>query len=117
MPREFNRAERMSYHIQRELSALIARDISDPRLRNLTISDVKISRDLTEATVYFTEQDTLKKEETLAALRKASGFLRKNLASRIRARGVPRLRFVHDQSFDQATRLLALIDNAVAHDS
>nr|VFK46545.1 MAG: ribosome-binding factor A [Candidatus Kentron sp. TC] len=117
MPREFSRAERMAYHIQRELSASIARDINDPRLRNLTISDVRISRDLTQATVYFAKQDALESEETLVALRKASGFLRKNLAARIRARGVPRLEFAHDRSFDQAARLLALIDNAVVRDS
>nr|VFJ89064.1 MAG: ribosome-binding factor A [Candidatus Kentron sp. LFY]VFJ91921.1 MAG: ribosome-binding factor A [Candidatus Kentron sp. LFY] len=116
MPREFNRAERMAYHIQRELSALLVREISDPRLRNLTISEVEISRDLTHATVYFTGQDTMNMEETLIALRRASGFFRKNLAARIRARGVPKLEFVHDHSFDQATRLLALIDEVATCD-
>nr|VFK42309.1 MAG: ribosome-binding factor A [Candidatus Kentron sp. SD]VFK48212.1 MAG: ribosome-binding factor A [Candidatus Kentron sp. SD]VFK79812.1 MAG: ribosome-binding factor A [Candidatus Kentron sp. SD] len=117
MPREFGRSERMAYHIQRELAALITREISDPRLQNLTISEVRVSRDLTQATVYFTKQNTEKTEKIMEALRRASGFLRKNLAGRIRARSVPKLEFVHDDSFDQATRLLALIDEVAIHDS
>jgi len=114
MPREFGRAERVAYQIQRELAALIVRDISDPRLRTLTISEVKVSRDLAQATVYFTGEDTVKTKETLAALQRASGFFRKNLASRIRARSVPTLRFVYDHSFDEAAHLSALIDKVVA---
>ena len=65
MPREFGRSERMAYHIQRELAALITREISDPRLQNLTISEVRVSRDLTQATVYFTKQNTEKTEKIM----------------------------------------------------
>ncbi|MBT8419706.1 MAG: 30S ribosome-binding factor RbfA [Gammaproteobacteria bacterium] len=113
MPREFNRAERVAYQIQRELAVLITKETSDPRLRGLTISEVKINSDLTEATVYVTGKEAAKIEETLATLWRAAGFLRKNLARRLNARGVPKLKFVYDRSFDQAAQLLALIDDAV----
>nr|VFK55077.1 MAG: ribosome-binding factor A [Candidatus Kentron sp. TUN]VFK56861.1 MAG: ribosome-binding factor A [Candidatus Kentron sp. TUN]VFK60926.1 MAG: ribosome-binding factor A [Candidatus Kentron sp. TUN] len=117
MPREFNRAERMAYQIQRELAVLIVRNVSDPRLHNLTISEVDVSRDLAAATVYFAGEGIVNTEETLAVLQRASGFFRKKLANRIRARSVPRLKFVYDHSFDQASRLLTLIDDAVIRDS
>jgi len=92
---------------------LIAKEVNDPRLRGLTISEVTISRDLAQATVYVTGEASSTSDEILVVLRKASGFLRKNLARRIRAKGVPRLEFVYDHSFDKAARLLDLIDNAV----
>nr|VFJ72461.1 MAG: ribosome-binding factor A [Candidatus Kentron sp. FW] len=117
MPREFSRTERVAYQIQRELAALLVREVSDPRLRDLTISEVRIGRDLSQATVYFTVEDPAKAQETLAALRRASGFLRKCLANRVRTKSVPKLQFVFDRSFDQATHLLALIEKAVANDA
>nr|VFJ54584.1 MAG: ribosome-binding factor A [Candidatus Kentron sp. FW]VFJ54678.1 MAG: ribosome-binding factor A [Candidatus Kentron sp. FW] len=117
MPREFSRTERVAYQIQRELAALLVREVSDPRLHDLTISEVRISRDLGQATIYFTVEDPDRAQETLVALQRASGFLRKCLANRVHARSIPRLQFVFDRSFDQATHLLALIEKAVARDA
>ncbi|VFM95631.1 MAG: ribosome-binding factor A [Candidatus Kentron sp. G] len=118
MPREFSRAERVAYQIQRELAVSITKDTGDPRLRGLTVSDVRINSDLTEATVYITGTTSTKTEteEIMATLGRASGFFRKNLARRLRARGVPKLKFVYDHTFDQAAHLLALIDNAVVRE-
>nr|VFJ70582.1 MAG: ribosome-binding factor A [Candidatus Kentron sp. FM]VFJ77660.1 MAG: ribosome-binding factor A [Candidatus Kentron sp. FM]VFK24867.1 MAG: ribosome-binding factor A [Candidatus Kentron sp. FM] len=116
MPREFSRTERVAYQIQRELAALITKDTGDPRLRGLTVSDVRINSDLTEATVYITGTASTKTEEIMATLGRASGFFRKNLARRLRARGVPKLKFVYDHTFDQAAHLLALIDSAVVRE-
>nr|VFJ92109.1 MAG: ribosome-binding factor A [Candidatus Kentron sp. H]VFJ93005.1 MAG: ribosome-binding factor A [Candidatus Kentron sp. H]VFJ99859.1 MAG: ribosome-binding factor A [Candidatus Kentron sp. H] len=116
MPREFSRSERVAYQIQRELALLMTKETSDPRLRGLTISEVEINADLTEVTVYITGKEPEKTEETLAALGWASGFFRKNLARRLRVRGVPKLKFAYDHSFDRASHLLALIDKAVASD-
>lgn len=110
---EFSRSERVGYQIQRELAMLIAKKANDPRLRGLTIAEVRINSDLTEATVYVTGKEPEREKETLRALGKASGFFRKNLARQLQMRGVPRLGFVYDHSFDQADRLLALIGDAV----
>lgn len=112
--REFNRSERMAYQIQRELAASIAKEANDPRLRGLTIAEVRINSDLSTATVYITGKDSSAVEDVLAALRSASGFFRKKLASRLQARNVPKLKFTYDYSFDRAAQLQALIDSTMA---
>ena len=99
------------------MAELLQFDVKDPRVRNVSLTAVDLSRDLGVARVYFSllEPDA-DAAEALAGLERAAGFLRGKLGKAIKARHVPELRFVHDDSAAEAVRLSALIDNAVAAD-
>jgi ribosome-binding factor A len=111
------RCRRVGEQIQRELAEHIRRDLNDPRLEWVTISAVRVSRDLSHATVYVTvinKQSDI--EEELSILNKVSGFLRKEIGKRMRLRTIPRLHFVYDESIERGARLTRLIEDAVASD-
>ena len=110
MPKEFNRASRMAAQVQRELADLFTRGVGDPRLHDATVSRVKVSKDLTRATVYLEVHISHQVEETLRAAMKARGFLRRALAQRIRSRALPELEFAWDSELERVNRVLALID-------
>ncbi len=105
------RIERISKLIKQEISSLVERQINDPRLSNLiSVTDVSLSPDLQHAKVFVsvlgTEQNKI---DTLAGFNNASGFLRKELASRIRLKCIPQLSFHYDDSIERGARLLKLI--------
>lgn len=78
-----------------------------------TISNVRMSPDLTLAYVYVTVFGGKKRiREALEGFQKSKGFIKKNIAPKLGLRIMPELRFIHDDSFDEAARLDALIDAA-----
>ena len=117
MPREFTRAERVSDAIQQEVSVFICDSIRDPRVGMASVTDVKVSRDLSYAKVHVTfvgEKSEEEIEEAIKALNGASGYLRKLLASSIKMRKTPQLTFLFDESGRKGQHLSALIDYAVS---
>lgn len=117
MPREFTRAERVSDAIQQEVSVLICDSIRDPRVGMASVTDVKVSRDLSYAKVHVTfvgEKSEEEIEEAIKALNGASGYLRKLLASSIKMRKTPQLTFLFDESGRKGQHLSALIDYAIS---
>ena len=117
MPREFTRAERVSDAIQQEVSVFICDSIRDPRVGMASVTDVKVSRDLSYAKVHVTfvgEKSEEEIEEAIKALNGASGYLRKLLASSIKMRKTPQLIFLFDESGRKGQHLSALIDYAVS---
>lgn len=117
--REFKRTDRVADQLQKELAVLIQREIKDPRLGMVTVSGVTVSRDLGYADVHVTllgEQDAERIKENLTVLKRAAGFLRSQIARRIKLRHVPELRFHFDESVVRGQRLSSLIDEAVASD-
>ncbi|WP_280539649.1 30S ribosome-binding factor RbfA [Chromohalobacter sp. 11-W] len=117
--REFKRTDRVADQLQQELAVLIQREIKDPRLGMVTVSAVKVSRDLGYADIYITllgENDAARIDENLKVLRHARGFLRSQIANRVKLRHVPELRFHYDESVVRGQRLSSLIDEAVADD-
>jgi ribosome-binding factor A len=118
MPKDFPRSRRIAEQIQRELSDIIRLELKDPRVGMITITDVEVSQDHAYAKVFFTVLgDAAKVEETVSALQHAAGFLRSQLARRIKLRVVPQLQFKYDSSVERGARLSQLIDAAVATDS
>lgn len=118
MPRDFPRARRIAEQIQRELSDIIRLELKDPRVGMVTITDVEVSHDHAHAKVFFTLLgDAQKIKETAAGLQHAAGFLRSELAHRIKLRTVPQLQFKYDESIERGVRLSRLIDDAVSADS
>ncbi|MGQ4878200.1 30S ribosome-binding factor RbfA [Billgrantia sp. LNSP4103-1] len=117
--REFKRTDRVGDQLQKELAMLIQREVKDPRLGMVTVSGVTVSRDLGYADVYVTllgEDSPERIKENLKVLKQAAGFLRSQIARRIKLRHVPELRFHYDESVVRGQRLSSLIDEAVSSD-
>jgi ribosome-binding factor A len=111
------RTQRIESEIQRVLAALIAREVKDPRVGNVTITAVSVAPDMGSARVFFTPfASRHPAEEVRAGLTRAAGFLRGELGRRLALRHAPRLEFVFDESVEAAARLTHLIDQAVADD-
>jgi ribosome-binding factor A len=106
------RQKRTADQIQNILSELVLRELRDPRLHDLTITDVTIDRELQYADVYVNALgDETRQEEVMAALQKASGFLRHEIAGRVRLRTVPHLQFRWDPTFANADRIDRLLSD------
>ena len=116
MPREFNRGTRVADLIQREVAQIIQRELEDPRVDLITINEVKVTRDLAYADIYFTVLPEENAENSQQVLNGASSFLRKQLSKALTTRTTPRLRFHYDQSVDRGARLSKVIDAAVSND-
>ena len=119
MPRDYPRTRRIAEQIQRELADVIRLELKDPRVAALvTITDVEVSPDQSHAKVFFTLLgDSKKIVETAEGLKRAAGFLRTQLAQRVKLRTVPQLEFKYDSSVERGVKLSRLIDEAVASPS
>jgi ribosome-binding factor A len=114
---EPQRKRRIEAEIQRVLSEVIAREVKDPRVGNVTITAVVVSADMGSARVYFTPFASIERhEEARIGLVHAGGFLRGEVGRRLRLRHAPRLEFIFDDTADKASRLTGLIDRAVKGD-
>jgi ribosome-binding factor A len=117
MPKDYPRSRRIADQIQRELSAIIRSELRDPRAGMITLTDVQVTPDHACAIVFFTVLgESGQAEETAQALSHATGFLRTQLARRVKLRSVPQLQFRYDTSVERGVRLSHLIDDAVASD-
>lgn len=94
---------------------MLIREISDPRLQQIFVTDVKVDKELAFADIYVSAVEGVERsKEVLAGLKSASGFLRRALAARIDLRTFPRLRFHWDptpENADQIEKLLAQLKN------
>lgn len=108
---------RVAELLQRELSMAIARELSDPRVGQITITAVEVAPDLTHAKVFITHLSGISDApKTIAGLNHAAGFLRNALRTRVKLRVIPELRFVYDESVEKGAALSHLIEQAVAKD-
>jgi ribosome-binding factor A len=111
------RTHRIESEIQRVLAGLLAREVKDPRVGNVTITAVSAAGDMGSVRVFFTPfASQHPPAEVCRALNHAAGFLRGELGRRLALRYAPRLEFVHDESVEGAARLTQLIDRAVESD-
>ncbi|MDD5711334.1 MAG: 30S ribosome-binding factor RbfA [Smithellaceae bacterium] len=108
---EFKRADRVADLIRTELAEILLKEVRDPRISSLTITGVKLSDDLRVARVYIVEmgKDSLD-EQTAAGLKKATGFLRRELGKRLMLRHVPEIIFTLDRSFAYGSRIDRLLN-------
>ena len=107
------RPQKVADLIQRELSELIRLELRDPRVGMVTITSVDVSPDLSHAKVFITLLQAEKLKETLQGLQRAAGFLRSQLAHRMKLYTTPELRFVYDESVERGDHLSRLIDSVV----
>ena len=107
------RPQKLGDLIQRELSDLLARELRDPRVAMITLTSVDVSPDLSHAKVFFTLLEPEKLKDTSEGLKRSAGFLRSQLARRLKLYTTPELRFVFDESVERGDRLSRLIDAAL----
>lgn len=105
------RLQRIGDRIRQELSEMVAKgEIHDPRLEGISITEVKVDRELSYAEVFVSAvEGVARSQEILQGLEKASGFLRKALSERIELRTFPRLRFHWDVTPEKADRIEQII--------
>lgn len=102
--------DRIGSQMVKEISYILATEVKDKDIQFVTITDVKVTNDLSFAKVYFTVLDDNRKKETLDALKSASGFIRKTLADRIEIRHIPELEFIYDESIEYGNKIEHIIE-------
>ncbi len=111
--REFTRSDRMSAQILRIVAVVVREQFEyEKELKHVAISDVDVTKDLSVAKVYFNTLFPELQKEALATLKENAPFIRSILASKIRARKVPELRFIYDESLERGANLESLISKA-----
>lgn len=109
------RLERINTRIREELSEMLLQEVSDPRLEGISVTDVKVDRELAYADVYISALEGEERwKEIHEGLESAQGYLRRELSQRVELRVFPRLRFRWDPTFERAERIERLI--ASLHD-
>jgi len=102
----FARSDRVGGLIHKLLSELLLKGIKDPRLKTTIITGVKVSADLKNAHVFFiTSGDAKRKQAAADGFKKALGYLKRELASKLGLRYMPELKFCYDDSFDYGNRI------------
>jgi len=104
------RLQRIADRIRQELSEMLIREISDPRLEQIYITDVKVDRELAYADIYVSAvEGTERSKEVLTGLKSARDFIRQALAKRVDLRTFPRLRFHWDPTPENADHIEKLL--------
>lgn len=110
-----NRIKRVEQLIYRQLVMLIRNNVSDPRIGEMSITEVQVSKDLEHAKVFYTilDDNDISRKECQSALVKAKGYIRTLLSKAVDLRITPELKFVYDDSALKGERINRLIDDAV----
>lgn len=119
MAKEFGRPQRLADYLRKELAQIIQKEMRDPRVGMVGVTDVEVSKDLLHAKVYVTMfgKDTAEAmAEPLKVLNNAAGFLRSQIAQSSTMRMIPTLRFYFDESIVRGSHLSHLIDEAIQAD-
>ena len=118
MAKEFVRADRVAQQIQREIAVILQREVKDPRVGMVTVSDVELTRDLQHAKIFVTfflnEEDNI--EAGVKVLNDASGYIRILMGKAMKLRVVPEIRFVYDKTLVEGMRISNLVTNTVRDD-
>ena len=109
----YQRIDRISEQVRREVDRIIREDVSDPRVRGtFSITRADVTRDLRYAKVYVSVLEDDKAEDMLKALKKAAGFIRRELGRRVQLRCVPELIFELDTNIEYAARISEILKNS-----
>ncbi len=111
------RIERLNEQFKREITSILREDVRDPRIGTLTVTGVDVTSDLWLARVHVRLfGDGAEREEALAGLEAAGPFIRRAIASSLRIRRVPELRFVEDHTQEQASRIEEILKSVLPED-
>jgi ribosome-binding factor A len=105
------RMRRVDEAIRQVIGEAVAGELKDPRVGFVTVTDVRTSADLSHARVYVSVLgDPQRRDDTLAGLASAHGYLQGRVASQLHLKRTPTLTFVYDDTTDRAMRIEALTD-------
>lgn len=105
------KTDRIGSNLVKEISYVIMTEVKDPNVKFVTVTDVKVSSDLSYAKVYVTIFNKDKIKETMKALHNAAGFIRNVLKDRVDMRNIPELDFVYDESIEYGQKIESIIEN------
>ena len=104
------RVNRVAEQMKKELGEIILQKVKDPRIGFVTVTDVEVTGDLQNATIYISVLgNDSEKEATLKGLEKAKGFIRTEIGKRIRLRVIPEIEFAFDESIAYGNRIETLL--------
>ncbi len=104
------RVNRVAEQMKKELGDIIIQKVKDPRIGFVTVTDVEVTGDLQNATIFISVLGKeYEKEETLKGLNKAKGFIRSEVGRRIRLRKVPEIEFEFDESIEYGNKIQTLL--------
>ena len=107
-----DRTKKVASVLRRELSAILHKDMADPRIGMITITDVEVSRDLKQANVYMINTDSQDNlHDSLKVLNRAKSYIRRLLGTRLSMKSTPEIRFIADDLPDRGARVMSLIDS------
>ncbi len=109
MAQGFGRHQRVAEQIRREIADLLREEMRQAAISLLTVTDCEVTRDLSYAKIFYSVLNIDERDRAQAWLDGAAGFLRTELAHRMRLRSVPRLSFVFDPSIERGMQMDALI--------
>jgi len=114
MQQESSRPLRVGEQLRRELTLILRNEVKDPRVSEIIIYDVVVSKDLGTAKVYFSPMDIQQDaSEIMKGLQSASGYLRTQLGKILSLRKMPELRFIVDDTEAKGDRIEQLIQNSL----
>ena len=119
MSREFKRSDRVAQELKKEVAVILQREVKDPRIGMVTVSDVEVSRDLAYAKIFVTflfDNDQEAIIQGMKGLEKASPYIRSLVGKAMRLRIVPELRFIYDESLVEGMRMSNLVSNVIRED-
>jgi len=104
------RVKRLQEEIKKEVSFILQRKVKDPRLGFVSVTDVELSRDYAYCKIYVSVLgDDEERKQTMEGLTKATGFVRSELAKKLRLRIVPQISFHYDPSIEYGSRIDAIL--------
>ncbi|GAB6137609.1 30S ribosome-binding factor RbfA [Halanaerobaculum tunisiense] len=106
-----HRQQRVASLIQEEVSDLLQREMKDPRIGFVSVTDVEVSGDLRHAKIFVSILGDDDKEETMEALQSAEGFVRTEIGQRIRLRHTPEVIFRYDDSIERGARIFEILED------
>ena len=107
---ENTRTSRVAEQMKKEVGDILNQKLKDPRVGFVTVTDLDLTNDLQQATVFISVLgDETEKEETLTGLVKATGFVRSEVGKRIRLRKVPEITFEFDTAFEHGNKIDSIL--------
>jgi ribosome-binding factor A len=104
------RLDRLNEQVKREVADILRLKVKDPRIGAVTVTDARVSRDLSVATIHvLLTGQAAEQRETLQGLQAAAPFVRSELGQRLRLRKLPTVRFLRDESWETAQRIERLL--------
>lgn len=110
------KVDRIGSNLVKEISYILMTEVKNPDVRFVTVTDCKVTQDLSYAKVYVTVFNQDKIEETMKALKQASGFIRHELRERVDIRYIPELEFVYDESIEYGKKIEDIIEKIKEED-